>query len=75
MEGLGQSRIRVTMSTYAHVLPGPRQEAGDAIEGCSRHHDGPVGRQIWQQSRHLQDRNGPLAWARSEGLEPQPSDP
>ena len=29
---LEQSRIRVTMSTYAHDLPRLRQEAADAID-------------------------------------------
>jgi len=32
MEVLGQSGIRVTMSTYAHVLPGLRQAAADASD-------------------------------------------
>ena len=32
MEVLGQSGIRVTMSTYAHDLPRLRQEAADAID-------------------------------------------
>jgi hypothetical protein len=29
---LGHSGIGVTMSTYAHVLPGLRQELADAID-------------------------------------------
>ncbi|HKA42991.1 MAG TPA: tyrosine-type recombinase/integrase [Burkholderiales bacterium] len=32
MEVLGRSGIRVTMNTYAHVLPVLRQEAADAID-------------------------------------------
>jgi len=32
MEVLGHSGISVTMNTYAHVLPAPRQEAADAID-------------------------------------------
>ena len=32
MEVLGRSGIRVTMNTYAHVLPALRQEAADAID-------------------------------------------
>jgi integrase len=32
MEVLGHSGISVTMNIYAHVLPGLRQEAADAID-------------------------------------------
>jgi hypothetical protein len=32
LEVLGHSGISVTMNTYAHVLPGLRQEAADAID-------------------------------------------
>jgi len=32
MEVIGHSGIRVTMNTYAHVLPALRQEAADAID-------------------------------------------
>jgi integrase len=32
MEVLGHAEIGVTMNTYAHVLPVPRQEAADAID-------------------------------------------
>jgi len=32
MEVLGHSGISVTMNTYAHVMPGLRQEAADAID-------------------------------------------
>lgn len=36
MEVLGHSGISVTMNTYAHVLPGLRQEAADAIDEVFR---------------------------------------
>lgn len=32
MDVLGHSEIGVTMNTYAHVLPGLRQQAADAID-------------------------------------------
>jgi hypothetical protein len=35
MEVLGHAEIGVTITTYAHVLPVLRQEAADAIVGCS----------------------------------------
>ena len=33
----------MTVNTYAHVLPGLRQEAADAIDGLLGNDDGPVG--------------------------------
>jgi hypothetical protein len=70
LEVLGHSGISVTMNTYAHVLPRLRQEAADAIDEVFGASWEAVWQQIWQQLRSLQDRNGPLTWARSEGLEP-----
>ena len=49
MEVPGHSGISVTMNTYAHVLPGLRQEAADAIDELFEVRGESLRQQFWQQ--------------------------
>jgi integrase len=69
MEVLGHSEIGVTMNTYTHVLLQLRQDAADAMDMLL----GPQIVAVGSSRGPSRLGEGPLAWARSEGLEPPTS--
>jgi hypothetical protein len=68
-EVLGHASIAITKDVYGHLLEGDKRAAAESMTRPCSAADCARGSQSNKKARYLTG-NGPLTWARSEGLEP-----